>query len=64
MGDIKSCKKMIKPITKRERLLMKKAFDAARQETQMCRHDKDPISWVLKHGNFNDFLFKNKYKVK
>jgi hypothetical protein len=55
---------MIKPITKRERLLMKKAFDAARQETQMCRHDKDPISWVLKHGNFNDFLFKNKYKVK
>lgn len=47
---------MIKPITKRERLLMKKAFDAARFVYAEGE--------VYIHGNFKDFLFKNKYIVK
>ncbi len=55
---------MIKPITKRERLLMKKAFDAAKEEIPIKDMRDRIVAWCAKYGNANDFFHKNKYKVK
>ncbi len=52
---------IIKSITKRERKLMKVAFEAARKNIYTF---SDKVMLInRKHGNFNDFLFKNKYKA-
>jgi hypothetical protein len=56
----------LKPITKRERKLMKQAFEAARLITIIKAGLVGNCLPIVNktHGNFNDFLFKNKYKVK